>query len=265
MTDCFKTTNPNRRKMMTNPDPHATLREHLAELRLAQIAEIYQEVLNEAARKNCSPLDVLATLVAAEVTARRERALQRRIAAARLPKRKTLEEFDMAFPKRLPKQKVLRLFDCEFVAQHQSAVLIGPTGIGKTHLLTALGYTACERGVSVRFTRVVDMLNGLTAAQINGTLAKALKTYTTPSLLLLDELGYLPIDKRGADLMFQVVAARYESGSIVITTNRAFRDWGKIFDVDNTLATAMIDRLMHHGEAVVIQGDSYRLKDRPPE
>jgi DNA replication protein DnaC len=250
---------------MTNPDPHAALREHLAELRLDQIAELYPEVLNEAARKNCSPLDVLVTLVAAEVTARRERALQRRIAAARLPKRKTLEEFDMAFPKRLPKQKVLRLFDCEFVAQHQSAVLIGPTGIGKTHLLTALGYTACERGVSVRFTRVVDMLNGLTAAQINGTLAKALKVYTTPSLLLLDELGYLPIDKRGADLMFQVVAARYEFGSIVITTNRAFRDWGKIFDVDNTLATAMIDRLMHHGEAVVIQGGSYRLKDRPPE
>jgi DNA replication protein DnaC len=250
---------------MTNPDPHAALREHLAELRLDQIAEIYPEVMNEAARKNCSPLDVLVTLVAAEVTARRERALQRRIAAARLPKRKTLEEFDMAFPKRIPKQKVLRLFDCEFVAQHQSAVLMGATGIGKTHLLTALGYTACERGVSVRFTRVVDMLNGLTAAQINGTLAKALKVYTTPSLLLLDELGYLPIDKRGADLMFQVVAARYEFGSIVITTNRAFRDWGKIFDVDNTLATAMIDRLMHHGEAVVIHGDSYRLKDRPPE
>ena len=250
---------------MTNPDPHAALREHLAELRLDQIAELYPEVMNEAARKNCSPLDVLVTLVAAEVTARRERALQRRIAAARLPKRKTLEEFDMAFPKRIPKQKVLRLFDCEFVAQHQSAVIIGPTGIGKTHLLTALGYTACERGVSVRFTRVVDMLNGLTAAQINGTLAKALKVYTTPSLLLLDELGYLPIDKRGADLMFQVVAARYETGSIVITTNRAFRDWGKIFDVDNTLASAMIDRLMHHGEAIVIQGDSYRLKDRPPE
>jgi DNA replication protein DnaC len=265
MTNCFKTANPKRKKTMTNPDPHAALREHLAELRLDQIAELYPEVMNEAARKNCSPLDVLVTLVAAEVTARRERALQRRIAAARLPKRKTLEEFDMAFPKRLPKQKVLRLFDCEFVAQHQSAVLIGPTGIGKTHLLTALGYTACERGVSVRFTRVVDMLNGLTAAQINGTLAKALKVYTTPSLLLLDELGYLPIDKRGADLMFQVVAARYEFGSIVITTNRAFRDWGKIFDVDNTLATAMIDRLMHHGEAVVIQGDSYRLKDRPPE
>ena len=102
-------------------------------------------------------------------------------------------------------------------------------------------------------------------AQINGTLEKKLRQYTTPQLLLLDELGYLPIDKRGADLLFQVVAARYESGSIVISTNRAFRDWGAIFDVDNTLATAMIDRLMHHGEAIVIRGDSYRMKDKPTE
>ena len=124
---------------------------------------------------------------------------------------------------------------------------------------------ACEKRISVRFTRVVDMINLLTRAQMVGTLEKALKLYVNPSLLLLDELGYLPIDKRGADLMFQVVAARYESGSIVVSTNRVFRDWGKIFDVDNTLATAMIDRLMHHGEAYVIRGDSYRMKDKDNE
>ena len=100
---------------------------------------------------------------------------------------------------------------------------------------------------------------------MNGTLELALKAYLKPSLLLLDELGYLPIDKRGADLLFQVVAARYESGSIVITTNRPFRDWGRIFDVDNTLATAMIDRLMHHGEAMVIQGSSFRTKGETPD
>jgi DNA replication protein DnaC len=105
------------------------------------------------------------------------------------------------------------------------------------------------------------MINVLTKAHMNGTLESKLKEYIRPDLLLLDELGYLPIDKRGADLMFQVVAARYESGSIVITTNRPFRDWGKIFDVDNTLATAMIDRLMHHGEALVIEGKSYRNPD----
>jgi DNA replication protein DnaC len=121
-----------------------------------------------------------------------------------------------------------------------------------------LGFTACEKAISTRWTRVIDMINVLTKAQINGTLESKLKEYIRPDLLLLDELGYLPIDKRGADLMFQVVAARYESGSIVITTNRPFRDWGKIFDVDNTLATAMIDRLMHHGEALVIEGKSYR-------
>ena len=248
---------------MTKPDDvHEKLMRELATLKLARIAEIYREVLDEAARKNSPMLEVLSTLIAEEAIARGERALQRRIRQARLPKRKTLQEYDFAFPKRMPKQKVLRLFDCQFIEQHVCGVFIGPTGTGKTHLLTALGYTACERGISVRFTRVVDMINVLTTAQINGTLEKALKAYVNPSLLLLDELGYLPIDKRGADLMFQVVAARYESGSIVLTTNRAFRDWGKIFDVDNTLATAMIDRLMHHGEAIVIRGDSYRMKDK---
>ena len=105
----------------------------------------------------------------------------------------------------------------------------------------------------------------MTTAQINGTLEKKLRFYTNPQLLLLDELGDLPIDKRGADLLFQVVAARYQCGSIVVSTNRAFRDWGTIFDVDNTLATAMIDRLMHHGEVIIIRGDSYRMKDKPTE
>jgi DNA replication protein DnaC len=173
-----------------------------------------------------------------------------------------LADYHFHFPKRVPKTAIVRLFDCDFIPRHGCAVLIGPTGTGKTHLLTALGYSACERGYSVRYTRVVDMLNYLTAAQINGLLANALKSYVRPQVLLLDELGYLPIDKRGADLLFQVVAARYESGSIVLTTNRAFREWGTLFDVDNTLATALIDRLMHHGEALVIKGDSYRMKDK---
>jgi DNA replication protein DnaC len=205
-------------------------------------------------------LEVFSSLVSSEIAARRQRALQRRILQAKLPKLKTLAEYQFDFPKKIQKQKVIRLFDCEFIEQHRSAVLVGPAGVGKTHLLTALGYTACERGIIVRFTRVIDMINRLTAAQINGTLQQALKLYTKPSLLLLDELGYLPIDKRGADLLFQIVTARYEFGSIVITTNRSFRDWGRIFDVDNTLATAMIDRLMHHGDAIAIQGNSFRMK-----
>ena len=156
----------------------------------------------------------------------------------------------------------MRLFDCDFIERHGCAVFIGPTGTGKSHLVTALGYAAAERGYSVRYTRVVDLINHLTTAQINGLLGQALKGYVRPSLLLLDELGYLPIDKRGADLLFQVVAARYETGSIVLSTNRPFREWGVLFDVDNTLATALIDRLMHHGEALLIQGPSYRMKDK---
>ena len=129
--------------------------------------------------------------------------------------------------------------------------------------MTALGYTACEKAISTRWTRVIDMINVLTKAQINGTLESKLKEYTRPELLLLDELGYLPIDKRGADLMFQVVAARYES--------RIDRHHARIVPsaigarsstVDNTLATAMIDRLMHHGEALVIEGESYRLRNQ---
>ncbi len=249
---------------MTTPRQKKLLAD-LAELKLHRIAELYQEVLDEAARKQSSTLDVLAALIGEEVAVRRQRGIERRIQRARLPRRKILQDYDFTFPKRIPKQAVLRLFDCDFVARHGCAVFIGPTGVGKTHLLDALGYTACEKGISVRYTRVVDMINGLTTAQMAGTLEKTLRQYTTPQLLLLDELGYLPIDKRGADLLFQVVAARYECGSIVVSTNRAFRDWGTILDVDNTLATAMIDRLMHHGEAIVIRGDSYRTKGKDTE
>jgi len=201
---------------------HDRLKQDLDELKLNHIAENYRELLDDAARKNTSALDVLIQLIGGQAATRRDRALARR-------------------------------------------VLIGPTGVGKSHFLTALGYCACEKGISVRFTRAIDMLNVLITAQLNGTLERKLREYVRPQLLLLDELGYLPIDKRGADLMFQVVAARYETGSIVLSTNRVFKEWGHIFDVDNTLATAMIERLMHHGEAIVIQGESYRTKDGPKE
>jgi DNA replication protein DnaC len=250
---------------MTKPDntSPSQLDRDLDQLRLPEIAKRYQEILDDAARKGSSMLEVLAILIGVERTTRDQRALERRLREARLPLRKTLAEYNFQFPKRISKTAIVRLFDCDFIPRHGCAVLIGPTGTGKSHLLSALGYVACEKGHSVRHVRVVDMINHLTTAQINGLLGKALKSYTRPDLLLLDELGYLPIDKRGADLLFQVIAARYETGSIVLTTNRPFREWGTLFDVDNTLATALIDRLMHHGEALVIKGESYRMKDKP--
>ena len=244
---------------------HDRLCQELLGLKLNHIAENYKEVLDEAARKNTPMLDVLIELLGGQAAARRDSALARRVRMARLPAMKTLEGYDFTFPKKIAKQKILRLFDCQFVETYGCAVFIGGTGVGKTHLLTGLGYAASEKGISVRFTRVIDMINVLTTAQQNGMLERKLKEYVRPQLLLLDELGYLPIDKRGADLMFQVVASRYETGSIVISTNRVFKEWGQIFDVDNTLATAMIDRLMHHGEAILIQGDSYRTREGSEE
>src|SRR5271165_637668 len=166
-----------RRIPMARPDPLPTqLDRDLAELKLLEIAQHYREVLDDAARKGSSMLEVLATLFGMEQTVRRQRALQRRLLQARLPKPKTLAEYDFNFPKRIPKAAILRLFDCDFIQRHGCAVLIGPTGTGKSHLLTALGYTACERGYSVRHTRVVDMINHLTTSQMNGLLGKTLKT-----------------------------------------------------------------------------------------
>ena len=187
---------------------HDRLKQDLEDLNLIYISEHYREVLDEAARKNTSMLDVLMQLIGGQVAVKHDRALARRVRDARLPKLKTLAEYNFDFPTKIPKQKVLRLFDCQFVETFGCAVLIGGTGLGKTHLLTALGYAACEKGIAVRFTRAIDMLNVLTTAQLNGTLERKLREYVRPQLLLLDELGYLPIDKRGADLMFQVVAAR---------------------------------------------------------
>jgi DNA replication protein DnaC len=138
--------------------------------------------------------------------------------------------------------------------------MLGGVGLGKTHLATALGYAACLEGRSVLFTTAVDAINTLSAAQAANRLKSELKRYLTPSLLCLDELGFLPIDKRGADLLFQIISLRYEQGSMVITSNRAYKDWPGIFNNDSTLTSAILDRLLHHAETIVIEGKSYRMK-----
>ena len=133
---------------------------------------------------------------------------------------------------------------------------------GKTHLATALGYAACLKGHSVLFASAIDVINTLAAAKSAGRLKAALKQYTKPALLILDELGYLPIDKAGADLLFQVISLRYEQGAIIITSNRAFKEWPKIFNQDSTLTAAILDRLLHHADTVIIEGKSFRMKDQ---
>ncbi len=135
-------------------------------------------------------------------------------------------------------------------------------GLGKTHLATALGYAACLKGHSVLFASAIDVINTLAAAKSAGRLKAALKQYTKPALLILDELGYLPIDKAGADLLFQVISLRYEQGAIMITSNRALKEWPKLFNQDSTLTAAILDRLLHHADTVIIEGKSFRMKDQ---
>jgi len=137
--------------------------------------------------------------------------------------------------------------------------------VGKTHLSVALAYAACEANISVRFTTAIGMVNYLTAALADATFVMKIKQFVRPRLLVIDELGYLPIDRKGADLIFQVVSNRYGQGSIVLTTNRPFKQWGNVMNQDNTLASALIDRLGHHAEVVVIEGESYRMKGKEKE
>lgn len=244
------------------PDREERLRHNLKELGLQKIAEIFPEYTRQASQAQIGYVEYLDHLVAQEAAWRHERMVKYRVSAAKLPFQKSLSGYDFAWPSRINKQKVLDLFDLSFIERKANAVLIGQTGLGKTHLCVALAFAACEANLSVRFTTAVGMVNHLTAAMADNTLAPKLKQYTRPKLLVIDELGYLPIDRKGADLIFQVVSARYEQGSIALTTNRPFKHWGEVMNQDNTLASAMIDRLGHHAEVVVIEGKSYRMKGK---
>jgi len=251
-------------KKSVNPNREERLRQNLKALDLQKIAEIFPEYTRQVTQAEVGYLEYLDHLIAQEAAWRHERMVKYRIGAAKLPFRKSLSDYDFSWPTRINKQKVLDLFDLSFIEKKSNAVLIGQTGLGKTHLCVALAFAACEANISVRFTTAVGMVNHLTAAMADHTLAPKLKQYTRPKLLVIDELGYLPIDRKGADLIFQVVSARYEQGSIALTTNRPFRHWGDVLN-DNTLASAMIDRLGHHADVIVIEGKSYRMKGKDKE
>ena len=234
--------------------------ELLSYLKLPFIRENHKDVARTAAERQWSHIEYLAELVRGEADMRKDRAVKRRIGTARFPVIKTLEQFDWLWPKKINRPQVQNLFHLNFVPEKANVVFIGGVGLGKTHLATALGYHACLKGHSVLFTSAVDAVNDLSLARQTGQLKQGLKKYLKPSVLILDELGYLPIDKTGADLLFQIISQRYESGTVVITTNRVFKEWPKIFNNDSTLTSALLDRLPHHTEVVVIEGSSYRMK-----
>ncbi len=248
--------------MKTDP---AILDAHLDTLRLPFLKEHCKPLATTAAKNSLTHLDYLAQLIEGEAALRADRAVARRIQSARFPVIKTLDSFRWDWPKKINRLEIQDLFRLQFVHDHANVIflgLVGLVGLGKTHLATALGHAACQQGLSVLFATAIDVVNTLSAAQLKGTLKAELRRYTTPALLILDEVGYLPIDQHGADLLFQVISARYERGSIVLTTNKAFKQWPAIFNGASTITSAVLDRLLHHGQVVVLEGSSFRMKDR---
>jgi DNA replication protein DnaC len=242
--------------------PPSDLDAHLQYLKFAYIAQHYNDLARQTSKKQWGHVDYLARLIDGETALRHDRSIQRRIHLARFPVIKTLDQFNWTWPKAINRLQVQNLFALQFVKNKSNVIFLGGVGLGKSHLASALGYTACLKGHSVLFATAIDVINTLTAAQSAGRLKQELKKYTKPELLILDELGYLPIDKTGADLLFQVISLRYEQGALAITSNRAFKDWPEIFNNDATLTSAMLDRLLHHAETIVIEGKSYRMKDQ---
>ena len=242
------------------------IQEHLSYLKLVDIQAQYEPLATEATAKRWAHVEYLRRLLEGEYRARQGRAIERRVRDARIPVIKTLDQFRWDWPKKINELQVKNLFRLTFVEKKTNVILMGGVGLGKSHLASALGYEACQRGHNVLFTTAVDALNNLVAAQAAQRLKAELKRYLAPSVLILDELGYLPLDKIGADLLFQIISQRYERGSLIITTNKAYKNWPEIFNHDAGITSAILDRVLHHAETVVIEGKSYRMKDQiePP-
>ena len=238
-----------------------SLEEMMGYLNLHQSLQTYKYQLDQAAKENLSHEEFFKRILSVETSAKFERQVASRIAQARFPFIKTIEDFDFNHPTSIPRMKIMAAMDLEFIHHQEGFVFIASHGLGKTHLAIALGYKAALAGVKTYFTKAIDMVNHLTAAQSDHTIHKAMKLYTKPALLIIDELGRLSIDQKQGEHIFNVLDARYERASTVITTNRAFRDWGKVFH-DEVCAKGIIDRLIHHSEVIKIEGVSYRIKER---
>jgi len=238
------------------------LRAQLTLLQLPYIREHYEEAAQQAAAEGLSHVEFLARLVEGEAHRRETRSIERRLKFARFPVLKSLDQFQWSWPKKINRLQIQNLFRLNFLQTHGNVIFLGGVGLGKSHLCIALGHAACLQGYSVLFTTAVDIINTLTAARVDGGLKREMAKYLKPRILAIDELGYLPIDKVGADLLFQIISRRYERGSTLVTSNRAFKHWPETFNNDSTLTSALLDRLLHHAETVLIEGKSYRMKDQ---
>lgn len=240
---------------------HDSLADNLLKLELTRMAEVFPGAAEDAAARESSYTEFLGVLVDEELGARRERSILMRTRVAGFPYLKTIEDFDFSFQPSVDKKRIKELTGLRFISSGENVVLLGPPGVGKTHLAIGLALKAIAAGHRVYFTTATGMISTLTGAFSEGKFEHRLKNYTSPALLIIDEVGYLPLDRSGANLFFQLISKRYERGSIILTSNKGFTEWGEIFS-DSVLASAILDRLLHHAVTINIKGESYRLREK---
>lgn len=246
---------------MTSPAQLERLGEHLRKLRLLKSGERLEALLQQAAANDVPYADFLEQVLSEEVAAKTSKNVAMRTAMARFPFVKPLETFDFSYQPSIDKKQVIDLSSCHFIEHGDNVIVLGPPGVGKTHMAVSLGLKAIEAGYRVLFTTAAHLIGSLTKAMAEGKLDDKLKFYTTPRLLIIDEIGYLPIDRQGANLFFQLISRRYERGPMILTSNQSFGAWGEVFG-DRVIATAILDRLLHHAVTLNIRGNSYRLKEK---
>lgn len=236
----------------------------LKKLKLSAMADMLDSYARQAEEIDPSYLDFLTRLVSEEMNLKEQKGIESRIRSAKFPAIKRLEEFDYDFQPSIDRGKMEELSALKFIEDKENVFFLGPPGVGKTHLAIGLGMKACEAGYKVLFITLDEMISALMSSLADNSVASKIKTYTQPSLLIIDEVGYLPVSREGANFLFQVVSKRYEKGSIIVTSNKSFADWGMVLG-DNIIASAILDRLLHHSTIFNIRGESYRLKEKRAE
>ncbi|HLA29152.1 MAG TPA: IS21-like element helper ATPase IstB [Syntrophales bacterium] len=238
-----------------------SVKEKLKILRLKSSADNIQQILERAEKQNVSTLQVIDRLLDLELERKRQCRISLKYKQSKLFEKPTIDQFDFHFHVSRMKQKarIVHLLDLAFIQQRKDIIFIGNTGLGKSYLAKCLAYAATQAGVGALFTTAMDMINQLTAAEADHSLLKKLHLYQAPEVLAIDEVGYLPLGNHGSNLFFQVISARHEKKSTIITTNLPFADWAKIFD-STTVASAIADRLVHNSEVIIFEGPSYRTR-----